>query len=62
MNIYKFRDTVDGRFAYVIAWNLTDAENALRTQTSIPFEIVKSGRIELLHQTAYIIKNDILPF
>lgn len=62
MNIYKFQDTCDGRFAYIIAWNLTDAENALRTQTSIPFEIVKSGNIELLQQKAYIIKNDILPF
>lgn len=61
IKIYKFKDAVDGRYAFVIAESEQIARIELETKTSIPFELVDYKNIED-YGKPIIIKNDILPF
>jgi hypothetical protein len=61
MRIYKFRDLVDGRYAFVLAKTPGKANEALEQITSIKFELVGSKSV-LEIDKPIIWKNDILPF
>ncbi len=60
MKVYKFKDLIDGRYAFVLAASEKEASERLESLTSIPFEIVDSRWVEKMRPT--IIRNDILPF
>lgn len=59
--IYKFKDKVDGNYAFILASNQIDAEKILETKTSIDFELVETKHISDIHKPI-IIKNNIIPF
>jgi hypothetical protein len=61
MNIYKFKDTVDGNYAFILADNSYDAEMLLETKTSLEFELVEAKPISDIYKPI-IIKNNIVPF
>lgn len=61
MRIYKFKDTVDGKFAFILAKSLIAAEFKLRSLTSISFVLVESLDADDMDMTI-VIRNDILPF
>ena len=61
MKIYKFRDTVDGNYAFILATDLKSANNHLKKITSIHFTLSSYIDIEDIKKPI-IIKNNILPF
>lgn len=61
MIIYKFKDSIDGNYAFIIAKTLSKAEQKLKSETSISFDFIGSRNIEDLSESI-IIKNDIAPF
>lgn len=62
MKIFKFKDQFEGKTAFIIAKKWEDAEDILRTQTSIPFCRADVRTFDQIRQTGFILKNDILPF
>ncbi len=60
MKVYKFKDNIDGRFAFVLAASKEEAQQRLDEETSIPFTYVDYRYVEKMRPT--IIRNDILPF
>lgn len=61
MRIYKFKDAVDGKFAFILAKSLIAAEFKMKSLTSIPFILVESRGMDDLKMMV-VIRNDILPF
>ena len=61
MRIYKFKDVVDGNYAFVISKNIDEAVNSLKLTTSIDFTLIESRSLEELKRTIIVI-NQILPF
>lgn len=61
MNIYKFRDEIDGNHAFIIAKTKVDAITTLEKNTSIPFKLIESKKPEELKRPI-ILMNTILPF
>jgi hypothetical protein len=61
MDIYKFQDTVDGNYAFILADDLHDAERLLETKTSLDFELVETKLLCDIYKPI-IIKNNIVPF
>ena len=61
MKVYKFKDAVDGKFAFIIAKSHEAAGNELVKLTSIPFKLVDTKAIEELKRPI-VLRNDILPF
>ena len=61
MKIYKFKDTVDGNYAFIMAKSIEEATNTLKERTSIPFKFIKSARPEDLDRPIVLL-NNILPF
>ena len=61
MRIYKFQDTVDGKFAFIFANNQGDATKALQGLTSIAFKFIESKTPEELNRPI-VLMNTILPF
>lgn len=61
MKIYKFKDIVDGRFAFIVAKNKGEATKALQNITSIGFKFIESKTPEELNRPI-VLMNTILPF
>jgi hypothetical protein len=61
MKIYKFRDSVDGNYAFILATDLESANKHLKKITSIHFTLSSYRDIEDIKKPI-IIKNNILPF
>lgn len=61
MRIYKFRDLVDGRYAFVLADSLMSAMKKLNEVTSVKFMLIDEKSPEDL-KAPIILRNDILPF
>ena len=61
MKIYKFQDTVDGRFAFIVAKNQIEATKALQKLTCIAFEFIESKTFEDINKPI-VLMNTILPF
>ncbi|TXD52706.1 MULTISPECIES: hypothetical protein [unclassified Polaribacter] len=61
MKIYKFKDEIDGNFAFIIAKNEDEAAATLTITSSIPFKFIESKNIEE-HNRPVILLNNILPF
>lgn len=61
MTIYKFQDTCDGRYCFVVANTEQEATAAVLSTTSIPVKLVDSKPVQQLKRPI-IIHNDILPF
>lgn len=61
MKIYKFKDEVDGRFAFIVAKNQKEAIKTLQNLTSIPFKFIESKLPEELNRPI-VLMNNILPF
>jgi hypothetical protein len=61
MNIYKFKDEVDGNYAFIVAKNQGEAVTTLQKTTSIPFKFVTSKKPEELNRPIVLV-NTILPF
>lgn len=59
--IYKYKCTIDGHFAYILASSEKQASDKLKTTTSIIFQLVETRRVDQLSD-AIIIRNQILPF
>lgn len=60
MKVYKFKDTVDGRLAYVLANDLEEALHKINTVTTISCKLVDSKHASEL--SPILIRNNILPF
>lgn len=60
MNCYKFKDTVEGNFAFVIAPDIKTAAKKIADVTSLPYVLVDERPVEDLKPI--IIWNRILPF
>ena len=61
MTIWKFKDNVDGNYAFILAKTKDEAAGILMNLTSIPFEYV--DKLEPDHiKKPFIILNKILPF
>jgi hypothetical protein len=61
MKIYKFKDTVDGKYAFIIAENEAIARAELDKKTSLYCKMVDFKSLEDYNKPI-ILKNDILPF
>jgi len=61
MEIYKFKDTIDGNYCFIIASNKTESEKVLQNLTAIPFDFIESKAIEDVN-LPIIMYNKILPF
>jgi len=61
MRIYKFKDKVDGKYAFIVAKNKDQAASVLDGLTSIPFVLVESKSIDELEKPI-VLMNAILPF
>lgn len=61
MKIYKFKDNVDGNYAFILAKNLAEAEEMLALLTSVPFNSVGNKYPEDLSRPIVLL-NNILPF
>ena len=61
MKVYKFKDVVDGGFAFIIAKNQGDATKMLQNLTSIPFKFIESKTPEEINRPI-VLMNKILPF
>lgn len=61
MKIFKFKDKVDGKFAFVFAKDKEAASNKLAQTTAIPFDLVDFKNASDF-DTAIILINHILPF
>jgi len=59
--IYKFQDTVDGKFAFILAPSYYNAVKTLEKLTSIDFKFVESKSPEELNKSIVLL-NQILPF
>ncbi len=61
MKIYKFKNKIDGNFAFILAENLDEAIKFLSTKTIIEFDLVDLKEPEELQKPICIL-NNILPF
>lgn len=61
MTIYKFKDTIDGNFCFVVAKNENEALEAVKLLTSIPVVLVDQKPVEQLNKPV-VIFNTVLPF
>ena len=61
MRIYKFKDSVDGHFAFILADTVANAGAEMFKITSLPFSLVESKDVNEI-KTPLVIRNDILPF
>jgi hypothetical protein len=61
MKIYKFIDSVDGNYAFILATDLDSANNHLKKITSINFTLSSYKDVEEIKKPI-VIKNNILPF
>ena len=61
MVVYKFKDNVDGNFAFICAKNKELAVNKLKECTSIAFTLIEQKNIEDIDKVI-ILSNKILPF
>lgn len=61
INIYKFRDTADGKYAFIVASSKEKATEELKKHTSIDFNLIGSKSIEEYNKPI-VLRNDILPF
>ena len=61
MKIYKFKDTVDGRFAFIAANSEHQAKKALGDLTSIACYLVEVKTPDELNRPIVLL-NQILPF
>jgi hypothetical protein len=61
MKTYKFKDSIDGKLAYVLAKSQTEAEAHLKTQTALPFVYIDSREVSQIDKPI-ILRNEILPF
>ena len=59
--IYKFQDTVDGKFAFILAPSYNKAMKTLENLTSIEFNFIESKDPKELNKSIVLI-NQILPF
>lgn len=59
--IFKFKDTVDGRYAFVLAPTLAIAEKAIQDKTTIPVECVDAQDVDNFPD-GLVLVNKILPF
>ena len=61
MRIYKFKDVVDGKFAFIIAKSEREASTTLNLLTSIEYKFIKSIPIDE-YSKPIVLLNQILPF
>lgn len=61
MKIYKFKDNVDGHFAFILAENSEQAKEHLSAITSLPFKLFDYKELSEIPKPL-VIRNDILPF
>lgn len=61
MKIYKFQDTLDGNFAFILAASQQEAEATLKAITSLPFRLV-GAKAPAEMPGPVVIVNNILPF
>jgi hypothetical protein len=61
MNVYKFQDIVDGRFAFILAKNQGEATKTLQNLTIIGFKFIESKTLKEINMPIVLI-NKILPF
>lgn len=61
MKIFKYKDVIDGHFAFVLAKSEEDASKKLKETTSINFHLVENRVVDQLTEPI-IIRNQILPF
>jgi hypothetical protein len=61
MKMYKFKDRIDGNYAFIIARNEHEAEIELNRHTSLQFDFVESKELKDLKNPIVVI-NNILPF
>jgi len=62
MNIYKFKDEIDGNYSFIVAKNQGEAVTTLQKKTtSIPFKFIESKKPEELNRPIILI-NTMLPF
>lgn len=61
MKMYKFKDSVDGNYAFVIAGNLQLARKKVENLTSVPFHFIEAKDLEDL-PNPIVVYNTILPF
>lgn len=60
MNCYKFKDTIEGNFAFIIAKDMKAAAKKLADSTSLPYVLVDERPVSELKPI--IIWSRILPF
>jgi len=60
MKIYKFKDEVDGNYAFIVAKNQDEAVTALQKTISIPFKFMASKKPEELNKPIVLINNILL--
>lgn len=61
MLVFKFKDKVDGNFAFVMGISRAQARRYLHKKTGLDFEFIDCKKVEEL-KVPLIIRNDILPF
>lgn len=61
MTIYKFRDTIDGNYCFVVAKDKDEALDAVQRLTSIPVVLVDQKPVEQLNKPV-VLFNTVLPF
>lgn len=61
MKMYKFKDSVDGNYVFIIAGNLQLARKKVESLTSIPFHYIEAKNLEDLPHPI-VVYNTILPF
>ena len=61
MRIYKFKDSVDGHFAFILETKKKQATQQMSLLTSVPFTLYDSKNVSELKKPL-VIRNEILPF
>lgn len=61
MKVFKFKDKVDGNFAFILATDFKAARIHLQKNTSIPFSLCEYKEVEEIKKPIILI-NNILPF
>jgi hypothetical protein len=61
MRIYKFQDTVDGNFAFIIAKSKSEAIEKLQTLSSLDCKFIEDRSLDE-YGKPIVLLNQILPF
>lgn len=61
MRVYKYKDTSDGNYAFILAKSEADAEKLVSNTTTLYYNLVESRDVEELDYPISIL-NNILPF